>query len=301
MTTIGKRENKKLMDRAHELTALRHGNEPTIDRLRSEGVITKSGRYHGFLTWLYNVGSGVTTIAATAIGAIAPLLLMIGFWVLEYDRLQAGATALGQAEASALIAFVFATSNAVLPIYKLSQVNRQGHNRVRRRTMASIARDMWQRVTGDETEAELNLYHNGALHMADSVVLWATLFLAFFAIAGPMAAGETTVTGGMQWVLFFGATLLSVGGVFFLRVAAHEVGCKMLQNQASDPTVTVAEYRDAWRANRTAIYDELLDQYRLDLAAQGTEDETARPFLSPVTEHQAEILTAPRGNRRNGH
>lgn len=247
-----------------EVAAL--GTMPTIDELRAEGHHENTA-LNAALDAISGAGRVITLLIAELIQSGAVLMIGAFFAVLEYNRLLHGAIALGQADdQAALIAIAFVVANVVHPIYSLRALRGQQAITVQRGTLRGYLSAFWRRLVGLPTVEERDAYHNPTLHVAAAVITWATVFLAVFDVLQPIIT--TYSADGVAWYASIGqlvsadlsttiqlvaGLMLSIGGVFFLQSAAHEIGVRTLTDQPTRLADVLDQRRAAYAEQVAAI------------------------------------------------
>lgn len=197
------------------------------------------------LDLIAGTGRIITLMIAEAIQSAAVIVICAFFAILEYNRLFHGALALGQdTTQAALIAAAFVIANVVTPIYALRQLRGQQTIEIQQNTLRGYLNAFCRRLWGMPTVESRSIYHNSTLHVAAGVITYATVLLAIFDLLAPIILKYTTQ--GTPWYVsilsVFSADLstfislviglmLSLGGVFFLQSAAHEIGVRILTDQ----------------------------------------------------------------------
>lgn len=280
-----------------ELAAL--GEAPTIEELRAEGH-HENETLNNALDFISGAGRVITLLIAELIQSGAVLVIGAFFAVLEYNRLYNGALALGQAnDQAALIAIAFVVANVVHPIYSLRQLRGYQHLPVKKGTLRGYLTAFWRRLVGLPVIEQRDAYHNPTLHIAAAVITWATVFLAVYDILQPIIAYYAQ--GGVPWytslwmvlsadlatfIQLVAGLMLSIGGVFFLQSAAHEIGVRTLTDQPTrlsdlldrrraDYMMQVAEIRE--RVTHDHMVGKIADQGRREAVKDVLPDETV-PF-----------------------
>lgn len=182
------------------------------------------------LNTIANMGTVITLLVAETAQSIGAVMLAVVFAILEYQRVFAGATALGQAEDKAImIAVAVVTANVIVPIYVLRALRRDGDKHTHtRHTVKSLLVMAWGRVFGDEETRARQWTHNGTLHASKVLITAVTIVLAVYDLIEPVLTGNGNSNGFLYGLELFASVGLSVAGVFFLQSASHEIGVRML-------------------------------------------------------------------------
>lgn len=225
------------------------GDKPTADTIATKDA----GNLKSVLDWITGAGRVVTLLTAETVQALAALIIAIVFAVLEFQRVQHGAEALGQEEGqAALIAFAVVTANVVHPIYALRELRGQPHLTITVGTLRGSIRAFWRRINGEPVVKEVDSFHNPTLHVAAAVITWATVLLAVYDILGPLME-ELFSPDGLQRpapiavVELLAGLGLSIAGVFFLQSAAHEIGVRTITDAPISDGVLLQRAQDEYQ------------------------------------------------------
>ena len=213
-----------------------------------------------FARQLNAAGLTVTVAMAEFIQAFALPIILIIFAALEFERVRAGALALGQTDDKALLlAAAIVTANVIHPIYTLR--NRGDEIVILRHTIKSRLSQLRHFVAGDAQQSIITHDTNTLLGITAKIITWTTILLAVMDVLAPII--ETGIQQDKQYLDLIVGLGVSVGGVFFLQSAAHEIG--LIANKHK--TVT---YEDAYeRAKQTRIDDKRQERRdRMMLKAQ---------------------------------
>lgn len=227
---------------AFELESL--GEAPTIEQLRQQGH-TETTWLNSAVDWIAAAGRVVTLLVAEAIQSLAVLIIGLLFALLEYDRIFHGSQALGMTpDQAGLTATAFVAANLIMPIYILRGLRGQTTIQVVKPTLRGYITTFWRRLAFKPTVETKDVYYNPALHTAASVITYATIFLAVYEVLGKVI--QQYSTPGTPWfvsvvnvlsadlstfIMVVAGLALSVGGVFFLQSAAHEIGVRTVTDQ----------------------------------------------------------------------
>lgn len=271
LTVLSKTDRSKLEAEIHAEVAARLGERPTLalinqemaeDRLlrRAIGAVHGLGRFTGVL-----IREGVSAVGA--------LLLLVGFAVLEGERIYTGMMALDQAHSAALIlAGGLVLANVTLPIYRLRRQRTGERLIVQRWTVRSQLAIIGHRIFGQAQPTELDVNHNPTLKVAEVVVLLATLFLAFYAVLGGTMQQYATLPWYAALGRSFGGTFeefvpvviglaVSVGGVFMLQSVSHEVAVRAIEEKPQQARDVLAQRKVAYQSEVVTIREEITGRY----------------------------------------
>lgn len=253
--------------------AARLGAEPTIESLSAQGY-SENVALNRALERISAAGRVLTLAVAEFAQAFAALALALVFILLEAERINSGAQALGQAPTQAmLIAVAFTVANAVLPLYRLRNARNQATLTRTRPTLRGYAAAFWRRLFFQPSTYDVNVYDNPTLHVMESAVTWATLFLAFFAVLGPLLAqyssqawyialwsvvSQSTIN---QMIELIAGALLSVGGVFGVQSISWEFGVRTIADRPQRLTDILETKRAEHTANALMIRAEIRERY----------------------------------------
>lgn len=256
------------------------GDEPTVESLQQLGYSEQ--------TWLNEAldnisGAGrVTTLfVAEFAQAFAALALAIVFILLEAERISSGAQALGQQPAQAiLIAIAFTVANAVLPLYRLRNVRGQTTLIRTRPTIRGYVEMFWRRLIFKPATYEVDVYDNPTLHLMESAVTWATIFMAIYAVLGPLMnkyvsevwytaiVDVVTKSNINEMIQLVAGGLLSIGGVFGVQSISHEFGVRTVVDRPQR-LIDMLESRRTERQQQTiALRESLREQFIANVAAE---------------------------------
>jgi len=237
------------------------GAPPTIEDLQTDGY-TEREWLIATVDFIGGLGKVATLIVAELIQSFGAIVIAVVFAMMEFQRVQAGAVALGQVDDKAsLIAFAVVTANVVHPIYSLRQL--RGQDKIEHTIMTGrgYLEAFKHRLKGQPVTKELDLYHNPTLHHAATVITWSTIILAVYDILSPLVTQIATNTltrpvplAIMEFVMGLG---LSVAGVFFLQSASHEIGVRILTDQPQRLSDELAK--------RQRDYDQKVEAVRADV------------------------------------
>lgn len=236
------------------------GPVPTAESLRQQGYVENAG-LNRILDAIAAAGKIATLVIAEVIQSLAAIIIAIVFAILEYQRVQRGAVALGQPDLSAgLIAFAVVTANVVHPIYSLRTKKRTQ----KVGTFRGWLEEAWRRLWGLPTVKDVDQHHNPALDTAAFILTWATILLAVYDLLGPLLgqifAGQFVKPIpilGMELFMGFG---LSLAGVLFLQAAAHEVGVRTLTDRPVRLADIVEREREKWLAQQAEIRKVVIEE-----------------------------------------
>lgn len=276
LTRLTKRELEQVEFEVAQIV----GEQPTVDTLRAEGH-TESQWLLKAIDLIQGTGRVITLLTAELIQAVAALVIAIVFAVLEYQRVYHGAVALGQlTDAAAMIAFAVVAANVIHPIYRLRQMRGQQVMVATKHTLWGALVATWRRISGETEQEQVDLYHNPSLHLAALVITWSTVFLAVYDILGPLLTQIFTGTltrpvpiAVIELVMGLG---LSIGGVWFLQSASHEIGVRILTDQPQSIT-SLLEQR---RADHAVAVERVRSDVRARLMAAKLADKERRDSQS---------------------
>lgn len=257
-----------------DLEAIEHevqqlvGDAPTLESLAAEGH--QESWWNGALDFIAGAGRLLTLVIVEFVQAFGAVALATLFILLEADRVYHGVLALGQhSDQAVLIAVTLTAMNAVIPIYALRNVQSQAKLDRTRWTVRGHLESFWRRLTARPQTYSVDVYSNPALAVAETTITWATLFLAFFAVLGPLLVnytgevwfsaigsivGESNITEMLGLVA---GLLLSIGGVFGVQSISHELACRLLMDKPPRVVDVLAARRLDHQQRTEAIRDEV--------------------------------------------
>lgn len=251
--------------------------------------------YQKRVSQLERAGLFVTRLAAELIQAFGAVALVVVFALLEQSRIFNSTLAMGQAPAAArLIAVALVAGNVIHPVYSLRQHRGAGYLERQRRTLADVVRWLRWKISGEGTTEQLSADYNPTLDLAAFALTAATLLLSFYDILLPFVSGSwgdmlaQVARPGSAFQLIGGA-LVSVGAVFFLQSAAHEIGVRLVHGSEAE-----RQYQHAL-AERQRARAEIFDRVKgevLEVEPVTLAGVTAAPAL-PV---DPDFMTLPRRN-----
>jgi len=266
------------------------GDAPTIESLKDLGLTENTGLIR-LLDVIADVGRLITLLIAQIVQSVGAVMIAIVFGVLEYERVRHGAKALGQSDEGAmLIALAVVSANFILPIYALRALVGQPNVMVNRATLRGWGESFWNRLVGKPSKHTVDAYHNPTLHVAGMVITWATILLALYDVLSPLV---TQIFNGrvmrelngvmvqhppiLIFTEFIAGMGLSIGGVFFLQSASHEIGVSTITNQPKRLSDVLETKQAEWQARRDAIRIEVRERYMTAKAS-----EVAKPKNVPL-------------------
>lgn len=256
-------------------TLLLAGAEPTIENLKESGLTENTGLIR-LLDVIADIGRLITLLIAQIVQSVGAVLIALVFGILEYERVRHGAKALGQSdEGAVLIALAVVSANFILPIYALRALVGQRDVMVNRATLRGWGESFWNRLVGKPSQHAVNAYHNPTLHVAGMVITWATILLALYDVLSPLItqmslgvvmrelADGTEVAHPPLLILteFVAGVGLSIGGVFFLQSASHEIGVSTITNQPKRLSDVLEVKQSEWQARRDEIRNDVRTRY----------------------------------------
>lgn len=272
----------------HEMAAL--GAPPTLEEVRAEGY-QENTSLNRALDWIAGAGRVVTLLTAEFVQAFAALGLALVFIILEAERINAGVIALGQhQQQAALIALAFTVGNAVLPIYRLRNARGQAQLQRTKSTVRGYLAAFWRRLVFKPTAYAVDHYDNPTLGIMEGAVTWATLFLAFYAVLGPMlaryeslpwysAAGALVMQSSFTQMLgLLAGALLAVGGVFGVQSISHEIGVRTLTDQPPRLTDVLEARRVDYESRRADLRQRVTYEF---MAAKLADDARKKAERAP--------------------
>lgn len=265
--------------------AMLAGPPPTLEAVQAD-------QRDSWLTGILDVISGLGRILTLAIvelvQAFGAVVLAGLFIALEADRVYHGVIALGQkTDQAALIALTLTAMNAVLPIYHLRNVTGQDMLTRVRWTVRGHLTAFWRRLTGRPQDYQVDVYNNPALAIAESTITWATLFLAFFAVLGPVLEQYTgQVWYSALWAIFatssitqalglLAGLLLSIGGVFGVQSISHELASRLLLERPARADDLLTARRADYESRVAALREQVRERY--SAAKLADKDRAANP------------------------
>lgn len=292
------------------------GSVPTADDLVAEGM-TESTWLNAALDIIEGAGRVLTLAIVELVAAFGAPVLAFLLVLLESDRVYHGVLSLGQhADQALLVAVVLTAMNAVLPIYHLRNVTGSDLLTRSRWTVRGYLESFWRRLTARPQAYDVDVYSNPALAIAESTITWATLFLAFYAVMGPMLEQyESTVWYLALWALgtessiteilgLLAGLLLSVGGVFGVQSISHELACRRLTDKPKRLVDTLSERRADHARRVDQVREDVRQRYMAAKLADQERKETA-PFGSTAPTRAAHVATVPmpvsNGHTANGN
>lgn len=244
----------------------RLGDEPTIEALKKQGLLQDN-----FVRWMLDFIGGVSRIVTLLVAEIAQsigaLIIALAFSILEYERVHAGAVALGQADdKAATIALAVVAANLIVPIYILrTERGSQTKERIEA-TLKSRALAFVQWVVGDAQKTTVQWSYNPTLKTAKLIITITTLFLACYDLVGDVVidlsnsdftrtinGAPVTVPVGIILLELFMGVGLSVAGVLFLQAAAHEVGVRLLTERPVADALILQRERNTYKSSADQI------------------------------------------------
>lgn len=244
----------------------RLGDEPTIESLKKQGLLQDN-----FVRWMLDTIGGlsriVTLLVAEIAQSIGALIIALAFSILEYERVHAGAVALGQSdEKAATIALAVVAANLIVPIYILRTERGSQTKELVKSTLKSRAMGLYEWIVGDAHKTSVQWSYNPALKSAKTIITITTLFLACYDLVGDvlidlsnndftrtMNGAEVTVPLGIILVELFMGIGLSVAGVLFLQAAAHEVGVRLLTERPVADSLILQRERNTYKTSAEQI------------------------------------------------
>jgi len=254
-----------------DLTAIEHetmllvGDAPTIATLEDEGLRENTSLIKA-LDIIADGGRIITLTIAQAVQSVGAVLIAIVAGILEFERVKHGAVALGQsAEGAVLIGVFVVSANFILPIYALRAMAGKSQMVSYRQTLRGVAESLWSWIWGKPSSNVNESYHNARLHMAGMVLTWTTILLALYDVLSPLITQLATGIATRPTVLliseFVAGVGLSVGGVYFLQSASHEIGVSTITNQPHRLSDEIVTRRVAWEQHRDEIRNEVRERY----------------------------------------
>mgnify|MGYP005858060557 CR=1 FL=1 len=241
------------------------GDAPTLDTLKDEGY-TENTTLIRLLDWIGDMGRLVTLLIAQVVQSVGAVVIAIVAGILEYERVRHGALALGQtAEGAVLIGVFVVSANFILPIYALRAM--AGHTQViaNQNTLRGSAESFWLWIWGKPTTKTVDAYHNPRLHWAGMVITWSTILLALYDVLSPLITQLATGVATRPTLLLISELVagvgLSVGGVYFLQSASHEIGVSVVTNQPKRLAGVLENRRLDWEAQRNATRELVRERY----------------------------------------
>ncbi|MCA0453424.1 MAG: hypothetical protein LCI00_05575 [Chloroflexi bacterium] len=287
------------------------GTPPTLESLKAVGYEEEK--------WLINMlrfirGAGrasklvITQILETA---AAPIIAIL-FGLLEFQRVQHGAQALGQsADSAQLVALAVVSANIIHPIYALGTLRGQTSYAVSSPTLRGYLSAFGRRLWGKPTLREVDWQYNPTLHMAAQIITWTTILLAVYDLLEPLitavVTGHTTKPAVVLVIEFTMGLGLSLAGVLFVQSAAHNLGMVMLSEDPKRLTDLLTEKMNEYDQEKIAIYErvyaanmeaKIADKERQKADKTASEGIEANTFpLSSIGEHKT---TFPVNGNNNG-
>ncbi len=278
----------------------RLGDEPTIRMLQAQGYRDARQWVTATLDAIGGAGRVLTLFVAEFAQAFAALALAIVFILLEAERIASGAVALGQAHTQAvLLAVAFTVANAVLPLYRLRNVKDRESLIRTRGTLRGYLESFWRRLIWKPQTYTVDVYDNPTLAIMESAVTYATLFLAFFAVLGPMLARYSTEawynalwlvisqSNISQMIELVAGALLSIGGVFGVQSISWEFGVRTIADRPARLTDTLEVKRGEYQAESLTIREAVRARFE---AAATAEREHAERLDAIRQQAKAEAL-----------
>lgn len=293
----------------------RLGDEPTLENLHAQGYTDARQWVTATLDAIGGAGRILTLFVAEFAQAFAALALAIVFILLEAERIASGATALGQAHTQAvLIAVAFTVANAVLPLYRLRNVRSQQTLIRTRGTLRGYLESFWRRLTFKPQTYAVDVYDNPTLAVMETAVTWATLFMAFYAVLGPMLARYASEawyralwlviaqSNINQMIELIAGALLSIGGVFGVQSISWEFGVRTITDRPDRLTdvmeVKRAEHQTAALAIREEVRSRFIAAAIVEREQRRIERQTVRQVEG--TERPLALMTIhPNGNGKH--
>lgn len=259
----------------------RIGTEPTIERLQAQGYTGANGWTTVTLERIGGAGRVLTLLVAEFAQAFAAPALAIVFILLEAERIASGAQALGQAPTQAgLIAAAFTVANAVLPLYRLRNVKDKAALTRKRGTLRGWIGAFMRRIFFKPQTYQVDVYDNPTLGLMEKAITGATLFMAFYAVLGPMLgrySGETWFSALVsliresnlnQMIELIGGALLSIGGVFGVQSISWEFGVRVIVDRPQQLTGILEAKQAEHQAAALAIREQLTAQFDANIEAE---------------------------------
>lgn len=259
------------------------GDAPTIETLASEGLHENTSLIRT-LDFIGDVGRVVTLTIAQTVQSVGAVLIAIVAGILEFERVRHGAKALGQSDEGAVLIGIFVVSaNFVLPIYALRAMAGHGDVIANRNTLRGTFEAGWLWIWGKPSTQSVDAYHNPRLHWAGMVITWSTILLALYDVLTPLITQLATGTATRPTVLliteFIAGVGLSVGGVFFLQSASHEIGVSTITNQPKRLSDELTIRRQEWEAKRDAMRDVVRERYMVAKANEVANNAKKPPLV----------------------
>ncbi len=246
-------------------------------------------------------GSTITMLASEILTAIAPLLLILAFGLLEAERIYSGARVLGQDHAQGMIlAAALVAGNVIVPIYSLRELRGKRSVPKEYRTLRGQFEAFVHRLIGKPETREARVSDNPTLKTAKAAILWATIGLAVLAVLGPMLqeqAGQVWYTAILRVVAgsdlsaileLVSGILLSVGGVMFVQSAAFELGIRAIIEAPESARKRHERALAEWQQNANSIRDMVKAEYMAGKVAE-RERKRAAKLESERIETLAEV------------
>lgn len=271
LTVLSPSDRKKLEQEIMQEVKARLGDRPTLATVKKE--MNDDRFLRGAINAVHGLGRFTGVLMREGISAVGALALLVGFAVLEAERIYTGMMQLDQAQSAAIIlAGGLVLANITLPIYRLRRQRTGDHFVVQRWTVRSQIEALGQRIFGKATQAELDINHNSTLRIAEIVVLLATLFLAFYAVMGGTMQQYADLPWYMAIVQSVGGTFdefvpvviglaVSIGGVFMLQSVSHEVAVRAIEERPEQEQEVLKDRQLTYADEVAAIRGELTDRY----------------------------------------
>lgn len=295
-TKLTKNELKAIEDEVLLLI----GDPPTVETLRDQGI-TQNDTLIAVLDGIQSFGRVTTLMVAEVLQSAAALIIGVVFALMEYQRVLAGATALGQSgDKASLIAFAVVTANVIHPIYSLRALRGKRELIIKQPTLRGYLESFWARLVGKPATEQVDLYHNPTLHVAAAVITWSTVLLAVYDILAPLITQILTNTltrPALIAVIELAMGLgLSIAGVFFLQSASHEIGVRTLVDQPQRIADVLDQKIRAYEQQR----NELRESVRTRVMSAKVEDTTRTPnpfgSIAPAVVQGDHVYTVPSVN-----
>ncbi|RMG85075.1 MAG: hypothetical protein D6712_10095 [Chloroflexi bacterium] len=269
------------------------GERPTLERLQ-----TSKSAAHRALDAIDDYGRVITLLVAEITQSIAPVALAIVFAVLEFQRVQAGAMALGQAANNAQwIAIGVVTANFVVPIYALRARRHEVEHIETKKTLKSLFLSVWGRIVGDEEVQKVDWTYNATLKASKMLITVTTIALAIYDLLAPLIEQIATGTATRPMIILLIELAMGVGlsvaGVFFLQSASHEIGVRMLTERPENAERVLERAEKEYDARALEIREQVRARYEAAKAERMAEREADK-----MTEKPADFLPINGNGRR---
>jgi len=271
LTRITEAERIKLEKEIEAEIVAVYGKRPTLASVNAEMSEDKWLRMG--INAIHGLGRITGVFIREGVSAIGALLLLVGFAVLEAERIYTGMIQLDQGQAAAVIlALGLVLANITLPIYRLRRQRTGEYLTVKRWTVRSQLGALAQLVFGQAQDKEIDVNHNPTLRVAEVVVLLATLFLAFYAVMGATMQQYSTLTWYAALARSVGGTFeefvpvviglaVSVGGVFMLQSVSHEVAVRAIEERPEQVREVLEQKEADYNVKVAGMREELTERF----------------------------------------